>query len=71
MPIMLHTVIMRLLLIKHSSFAVYLILGQFHEHIGLMLSLYNRGLLNDGNLHNFFVVVVVGAVSSFTVKNFI
>lgn len=28
---------------------VYLILGQFHEHIGLMWSLHNRGLLNNGD----------------------
>ncbi|XP_070503442.1 speract receptor [Chironomus tepperi] len=32
---------------------IYLILGQFHEHIGLMLSLYNRGLLNNGE---YFVI---------------
>ncbi|KAG5673369.1 hypothetical protein PVAND_003425 [Polypedilum vanderplanki] len=32
---------------------IYLILGQFHEHIGLMMSLYSRGLLNDGE---YFVV---------------
>jgi hypothetical protein len=28
---------------------VYLILGQFYEHIGLMYSLQNRGLLDEGN----------------------
>lgn len=31
------------------SYTVYLILGQFHEHIGLMHSLFNRGLLDGGN----------------------
>lgn len=32
-----------------NCFLVYLILGEYHEHIGLMWSLYSRGLFNDGN----------------------